>query len=210
MNQEDKRFRARRYYAASVILFQYPSEDDCKVVIALLDKAVVIDPDFSEARVLRGDVWHYLIKSNWHKYYDEYLKSAAWNIKRNLVRERDNNQCACGDASQVVHHKTYLNVGKEPLYDLVSLCNECHKRYHGLSEKPMKRWRETNELSDSLPPVVVLEAELAVLDADTDEFVIPGEQDFQGNDHQTTLPPTNNNQSIQEQVQVEDDSDFEF
>ena len=30
----------------------------------------------------------------------------------------------------MVHHKTYCNIGKEPLSDLVALCEECHERVH--------------------------------------------------------------------------------
>ena len=143
--------RARRYYAAAVILFQDPSVDDCEVAIELLDKAVEIYPDFSEALTLRGDVWHYYLTKHYTDNYKLYLRSDAWDIKRKKVMERDNNQCACGSIAEVVHHKTYLNVGKEPLSDLIALCRKCHEVYHDRSGK-LRRWQDANENQVSLPP----------------------------------------------------------
>ena len=51
-------------------------------------------------------------------------------MKRDDVIKRDGDQCVCGAQATVVHHKTYNNIGKEPLSDLVALCKECHERVH--------------------------------------------------------------------------------
>lgn len=153
MNLEEKKEKARIYYATAVDLFKDPSENNCKMAVELLDKEVCIDhnfiipgytddPLFLAARVLRGDIWYRLICLNWDNYYEEYLKSLAWKTKRDLVMHRDNNRCPCGTIAEIVHHKTYQNVGKEPLYDLVSLCKECHDGYHVHTGKPMRRWRD--------------------------------------------------------------------
>ena len=123
----DNKMRARNYYAAAVSLFQKSSVDDCKRVIELLNKAVVLYPDFSEASIFRQEVWHYLLKS---LDYKNYLESPAWKVKRDKVIERDGGQCVCGTQATEVHHKTYNNIGKEPLSDLVALCKECHERVH--------------------------------------------------------------------------------
>ena len=144
MNQENKKTKTRIYYAAAVDLFKKASEDKCNQAIELLDKEVCIDhgfefpgtddPLYAEADLLRGDIWHYLIRLNWDNYYPEYLASPAWKKKRDVVMLRDNHRCACGAKAEHVHHKTYDNVGKEPLYDLVPLCEKCHDRYHERSE----------------------------------------------------------------------------
>ena len=130
----DDKTRARNYYAAAVILFQHPSADDCKQAIALLNKAVDLFPCFSEASLFREEVWHYLLKTldpnNDSGTYDEYKSSPAWQRKRNAVIQRDGGQCVCGAPATEMHHKTYNNLGKEPLSELVMLCNACHNRLH--------------------------------------------------------------------------------
>ena len=126
--------RARNYYAAAVSLFQDPTADDCERAIELLNKAVDFYPDFSEAYCFRGDVWHHLLKSldpdDNNGTYEEYRKSPAWKVKRDAVRQRDGGQCICGAQATELHHKTYDNIGREPLSDLVMLCEECHERVH--------------------------------------------------------------------------------
>lgn len=128
------KMRARNYYAAAVSLFQKSSVDDCKRAIELLNEAVVLYPDFSEASIFRQEVWHCLLKSldpdDNCGTYKEYLDSPAWEMKRDDVMKRDGGQCICGTQAIVVHHKTYCNIGKEPLSDLVALCKECHERVH--------------------------------------------------------------------------------
>ena len=130
----NNKMRARKYYAAAVSLFQKPSADDCKRAIELLNEAVVLYPDFSEASIFRQEVWHCLLKSldpdDNRGTYKEYLDSPAWEMKRDKVKERDGGQCVCGAQATEVHHKTYNNIGKEPPSDLVALCKECHDRAH--------------------------------------------------------------------------------
>ena len=130
----DDKMRARNYYAAAVSLFQEPSADDCKRAIELLNEAVAFYPDFSEVALFREEVWHYLLKSldpdDNCGTYKEYLDSPAWKMKRDAVIQRDGGQCVCGAKATEMHHKTYDNIGKEPLSDLVMLCAECHERIH--------------------------------------------------------------------------------
>ena len=130
----NNRMRARTYYAAAVNLFQDPAADDCEIAIELLNKAVDLYPDFSEASIFREEVWHCLLKSldpnDDLGTYEKYKRSPAWHRKRDLVRERDKSLCVCGAQATEMHHKTYGNIGKEPLSDLVMLCNGCHKRLH--------------------------------------------------------------------------------
>lgn len=71
-------------------------------------------------------------KADFNRIYPEYLKSDDWRAKRAIVLERDNNTCqAClrAPATQV-HHKSYERVFDEPLFDLESVCDECHGKIH--------------------------------------------------------------------------------
>lgn len=71
-------------------------------------------------------------RAYFYELYREYLKSEKWQSKRNLVMARDNYTCQSylsANATQV-HHKSYKNVFDEPLFDLVAICEPCHKRYH--------------------------------------------------------------------------------
>ena len=136
----DDKTRARNYYAAAVILFQDPSEDDCEIIIELLEKAFNLYSDL-DVLVFIGEVWHYLLKSldrhNDLGTYEKYRDSPAWYRKRDLVIERDEGKCVwCHAEGKQVHHKTYDNIGKEPLSDLVVLCGKCHKEEHHLPVPP--------------------------------------------------------------------------
>lgn len=70
--------------------------------------------------------------AEWWAKYNLYLKSAEWQSKRDRVLERDRHICqAClrRDAFHV-HHLTYKHVFNEPLFDLVSVCETCHRGLH--------------------------------------------------------------------------------
>lgn len=64
----------------------------------------------------------------------------------------DGNECVlCGDVAEHVHHRRYPDVlGDETVMDLVSLCGECHGRFHGKEAvalpKPAPPTREMAEL----------------------------------------------------------------
>lgn len=65
------------------------------------------------------------------EYREKYLESPTWKEKRKRVLDRDGALCICGEHAIYVHHKTYENIGSEPLSDLVALCRNCHDGYHG-------------------------------------------------------------------------------
>lgn len=92
---------------------------------------------------LRGNVkpkqnfWHRLFQTDRERrrdyYRNEYLKSDAWQRKRYVVLKRDNWTCFyCGGPATQVHHKRYasVNIGKEPIEWLVSVCKPCHEDQH--------------------------------------------------------------------------------
>ena len=66
----------------------------------------------------------------WWAWYNGYLESPQWKRRRQLALERDGGICqGCRVRKAVqVHHLTYERVGNEMLFDLVSVCLECHER----------------------------------------------------------------------------------
>ena len=66
-------------------------------------------------------------------YRNVYLKSDEWQRKRFVVLRRDDWHCVyCGERATQVHHKKYakINIGREPIDWLVSVCESCHKSLH--------------------------------------------------------------------------------
>jgi 5-methylcytosine-specific restriction endonuclease McrA len=64
--------------------------------------------------------------------YAEYLQGPAWKLKREAVMERERGLCqGCRhrDATEV-HHLTYDHKYDELLFELVALCESCHRRCH--------------------------------------------------------------------------------
>ena len=64
--------------------------------------------------------------------YTTYIKSDAWKEKRNFVLIRDQNICQiCGAKAMDIHHLTYAHLENEYLFELISLCRDCHmNKYH--------------------------------------------------------------------------------
>lgn len=73
----------------------------------------------------------------WWSLYSDYLRSAVWRKKRQLVMERNvrlnRGLCeACGEIppSDVHHTKYPKTFGHEPLWDLQAVCRKCHQIFH--------------------------------------------------------------------------------
>ena len=76
-------------------------------------------------------------RAEFFKKYDVYLESDEWKEKREKVMERANHiceGCRTTEATQV-HHLSYEHVGREFLFELVAICNECHNRIHEDNEE---------------------------------------------------------------------------
>ena len=60
--------------------------------------------------------------------HSKYLKTKEWKMRRGLVLIRDNYLCqSCLDKKATqVHHKSYRYWKNEPLFELVSVCEDCH------------------------------------------------------------------------------------
>jgi hypothetical protein len=65
----------------------------------------------------------------WFNDHSEYLNSEQWKKKRALVLNRDNYTCQSCLTSKAteVHHLTYKHWKNEPLFELVSVCRNCHE-----------------------------------------------------------------------------------
>jgi len=67
-------------------------------------------------------------KTAWFENYNLYLQTNEWKEKRLKVLKRDNWTCqSCLEReANEVHHITYKHVFKEPCFDLISICYNCH------------------------------------------------------------------------------------
>jgi hypothetical protein len=68
----------------------------------------------------------------WWQRYNAYLKTPRWIAKRTMVLDRAGGLCeGCRrlKATQV-HHLTYDHVGNELLFELVAVCDACHRVLH--------------------------------------------------------------------------------
>lgn len=92
-----------------------------------------------------------LKQEEWWAKYNDYLRSEEWFRRRRGVLARDNYLCqACLERpAGEVHHLTYDHVFNEPLFDLVSVCKQCHGQLTHLDrcaregyryEEPIKEW----------------------------------------------------------------------
>lgn len=72
-----------------------------------------------------------------HMPYVEYLKTPHWLSLRDRMYKEYKYMCfACSsDKSLHVHHMTYEHLGDERAYELVVLCNTCHKELHRGADK---------------------------------------------------------------------------
>lgn len=69
-------------------------------------------------------------------WYAEYLRSDRWQSLRRKVLVRAGGRCeGCLDAPATeVHHRTYEHVCKEFCFELVALCDACHRRVHQIAK----------------------------------------------------------------------------
>ena len=143
-------FAARKCYATTVLLFQ-ENKITQKQAICMFDKVLELSPNFSDTDQFRQEIWHRILRTrSMSPEYPNYLKSPAWLTKKAQVLERDGYKCVLCNKYSVhgllVHHKTYDNIGKEPLEDLTTLCTPCHEKYHSQPSNP-----QTNEIPPPSP-----------------------------------------------------------
>jgi hypothetical protein len=88
--------------------------------------------------------------------YTDYLKSAAWMLKREQTLKRWDYRCTLcyGTENLEVHHRTYIRLGDELPTDLIVLCDQCHERHHeimGLNDKLYSFWLQVYKELDIVP-----------------------------------------------------------
>ena len=171
---ENRLHEARHRYATAFLLYyasRYePSVSDTlsyQSAICLLDSTLSLVPNFSDASDLRDEIWHCLLirsknTDEANEQYNRYLNSDAWVKKREQRMALDGNTCACGIEADHVHHKTYENIGKEPMTDLVSMCESCHNSVHQKSPRATFMLpgtpNEGREIIDDSPNIKVSES----------------------------------------------------
>lgn len=66
------------------------------------------------------------------EWYSCYLETEYWQRRRSEVFETYKSCVLCATASGKLdtHHRTYLTLGKEKIWDLSLLCDSCHFRAH--------------------------------------------------------------------------------
>jgi 5-methylcytosine-specific restriction endonuclease McrA len=67
----------------------------------------------------------------WWTQYNRYLQTPEWKALRTKILQRSPVCEGCGVRSAVsAHHVTYERVGREMLFDLRAVCQQCHDRIH--------------------------------------------------------------------------------
>ncbi len=85
--------------------------------------------DFGRVRIEQSDM---AIASMWKTVYLDYIASDIWKAIAGEARENANNKCQlCNSPEKLrVHHRTYERLGKELQEDLITLCSDCHEKFH--------------------------------------------------------------------------------
>jgi 5-methylcytosine-specific restriction endonuclease McrA len=75
---------------------------------------------------------HEAAEREWRRFYEDYLRSPAWRERRDHVMKRAGGMCeGCAIAPATeVHHRTYVRLAREMLFDLAALCDDCHHEIH--------------------------------------------------------------------------------
>lgn len=86
----------------------------------------------STSKVLKGFGRKKVITQKDKDNYHDYLRSAKWKEFREKALDFYGNECGlCGSRYNLeVHHKTYINIFKEQLPDVMLLCQQCHYNHH--------------------------------------------------------------------------------
>ena len=65
--------------------------------------------------------------------YQEYLRSPRWRRRAAKIMKRAGGKCegCLTRDAQEVHHTTYDHIYEEFAFELLALCSQCHRRYHG-------------------------------------------------------------------------------
>jgi len=118
-----------------------PLRDALKMVIESLygERAaaygtyVSLDYQYTAYEAIKTEMENALPFGEWSS-YQQYLESPHWKTLRSEAIERAGGTCQlCNSDRQPlhVHHRTYERIGCEDPGDLIVLCAEHHKQFHG-------------------------------------------------------------------------------
>jgi hypothetical protein len=100
----------------------------------LVEKGFIL---LTKKKTPRGDfISSYILSEKIHfDDYKEYLNGDHWKGVAKKKRKSSDNRCEkCGAKGKIsVHHKNYKNLHHESMKDLLSLCDSCHKKIHGIN-----------------------------------------------------------------------------
>ena len=114
------------------------------------------------------------------RHYKAYIASPEWAAKRKEALEHHGRYCrGCGTQRHLqVHHRTYEQLGREPIDDLVVLCTVCHQGVHALTRTGRTLEEATAAVIDSRP------VERVPLPQEPDEwYPKPSKRRLRGNRH---------------------------
>lgn len=108
----------------------------------VIDIACKLSPDIvtiemleRATRVSDQNYWPDQMRKTWELRrmpYAQYLQTDHWQEVRKAAIKRAGYRCEVCNSffSLQVHHRTYVNRGKERGNDLITLCSSCHKMFH--------------------------------------------------------------------------------
>jgi hypothetical protein len=66
--------------------------------------------------------------------YEEYLQTPHWKAKREeALKFWEYRCCLCyAEGPFHIHHRNYYHLFAEQMNDILVLCDDCHKRHHGV------------------------------------------------------------------------------
>jgi hypothetical protein len=71
--------------------------------------------------------------------YKLYLQTEHWQHIRQEALKAAQYKCQlCNEKDKIldVHHRDYKNLGCETFNDVIVLCDQCHKKFHGKQDTP--------------------------------------------------------------------------
>jgi len=130
-----------------ILIYQYSDNSGKSWIIKRPDCHVQIynnaktnnGKDFSIKEIFKKDTEKPI--KNYKQDYSELLRNPKWQRKRLEIMQRDNWRCkSCDDDNSElhVHHLQYTadNPWDEPIENLITLCDNCHKAIHYLLSCP--------------------------------------------------------------------------
>jgi DNA-binding MarR family transcriptional regulator len=127
--------------------------------IALITDSLVKKGYITKERNNKGSIYYFKLQTEKREtlekaltrkeQYHQQLENPMWEKKRNIILKRDQYQCQlCGSKHNLqVHHIKYSSDKKAweyPNLDLITLCEECHKKVHADHQHELNPYKKNN------------------------------------------------------------------